>query len=156
MIGGGVSALLVAACATLAAAEAARATDATIIVGTDTRRTLPTEPHLLTGDYSATGIIECGGMRSTGQVTGRGDRVTSAAHAFYDEAGRSRAESGRCIFTVEVGGAKRVVSLTPEAARCGSTSPYSAAGHHDWAVARLAEPIAGLRPYRFGGTPSVG
>ena len=106
------------------------------------------DAKLLAADYRATGVIECGGMRSTGQLTFRADRVTSAAHAFYDEDGRPRAEQGRCVFLITIGGVRRGYTILPDAERCGSTRPFGVPGRHDWAVARLAEPVAGVRPYR--------
>lgn len=106
--------------------------------------------------FGATGMIECGGMRSTGQLTGRGDRVTTAAHALYDDAGRSRAERGACRFTVTIGGVTRTVDIRPDPALCGSTTPYGKAGHHDWAVARLDRPLSGVRPYGLGAPPAIG
>lgn len=106
--------------------------------------------------FAATGMIECGGMRSTGQLTGRGDRVTTAAHALYDDAGRSRAEQGVCRFTVSIGGVRQTVDIRPDPSLCGSTTPYGKAGHHDWAVARLDRPLAGVRPYRLAAPPAIG
>lgn len=103
--------------------------------------------------YAATGVIECGGVRGIGQITGRGDVVTSAAHVFFDESGRSRAESGRCLFRTASG---TEIGLTPDASSCGSSRPYEASGRHDWAVARLERPLEGVRPYRLGGTPRIG
>lgn len=106
--------------------------------------------------FAATGTIECGGMRGVGQVTGRGDVVTSAAHVFFDEAGRSRAESGRCVFLPAAPNASGPIALFPDVRTCGSAAPYAAAGRHDWAVARLARPVAGIRPYRIGAAPRPG
>ncbi|MCW1843233.1 trypsin-like peptidase domain-containing protein [Prosthecomicrobium hirschii] len=134
--------------------------DATVVVGRDTRSSAlpPGEvgKSAFAGSWGATGTIECGGMRSTGQLTGRGDLVTTAAHALYDENGQSRAASGACRFIIAVGGTTRSIALKPDPARCGSTRPYGMAGHHDWAVGRLAEPVTGIRPYRLGLPPSPG
>ncbi len=123
-----------------------------IVVGEDGRHPLGAAASV----HSATGRIECGGVRGVGQVTGRGDTVTSAAHVFFDEAGRSRAEAGRCVFTTTVDGSERTYALAPDREACGSASPYGSAGRHDWAVARLEHPIPGVVPYGIGGPARVG
>lgn len=142
-----------ATAAILLLAPAAHATGRRIVVGEDGRHPLSAAAA---ATYGATGRIECGGVRGIGQVTGRGDTVTSAAHVFFDEAGRSRAEAGRCVFIRAEAAGLRVYELTPDPDACGSTSPYGTAGRHDWAVARLARPIIGVVPYRVGRTPRVG
>ena len=106
--------------------------------------------------FAATGRIECGGVRGVGQITGRADRVTSAAHVFFDEAGRSRAEAGRCVLILGTGVAERTLELVPDASACGSTRPYGAAGHHDWAVARLVGVSGGVVPYEVAANVKAG
>lgn len=101
---------------------------------------------------AATGLVECGGVRATGQLTGRGDQVTSTAHTFFDEAGRER---GACTFTVRAGGELRRFTLG-RVSRSGSNRPYANAGQNDWAVARLDRSIDGIAPYRIGPPPKVG
>ena len=140
------------------AALEARAADRRVVVEVDRRVPLAAGGASAMGPYGATGRIECGGVRGVGQITGRSDRVTSAAHVFFDEAGRSRAEAGRCVLILGPAGAEETIDLVPDAAACGSTSPYAAAGHHDWAVARLARPVRGVAPYAIAagvkpGTP---
>lgn len=100
--------------------------------------------------YAATGLIECGGVRGIGQVTAAADVVTSAAHVFFDEEGRPRADQGRCVFIVDGPGGRQTIPLTPSARLCGSTSPYGLSGRHDWGAARLAHPIAGIKAYELG------
>ncbi len=131
----------------------ARAWERRVVVDHDGRVPLPRSEA---ARYAATGEIRCGGVRGIGQVTGSGDVVTSAAHVFFDESGRSRAARGECVFIVEGPSGRERVALTPDASLCGSTSPYGAAGRHDWAVARLARPIAGIRAYAIGGRVAVG
>lgn len=125
----------------------ARASERLVVVGQDGRVPLDRADA---ARYAATGEIRCGGVRGIGQVTGNGDVVTSAAHVFYDEFGRSRAMSGACVFVVDGPAGREEVPLAPDARLCGSTSPYGTAGRHDWAVARLAHPIAGIRAYEIG------
>jgi len=147
-------ALVVAGTATGGAAERRVVVDRDGRVGARAAAAaLHTSEAELTERYAATGVVECGGVRGIGQITGRGDVVTSAAHVFFDESGRSRAEAGRCLFRAASG---EEVALTPDAARCGSSRPYEAHGRQDWAVARLARPVDGVRPYRLGGVPRIG
>lgn len=100
---------------------------------------------------SGTGTVECGGIRATAQLTGKADTITSAAHTFYDESGRSRAEGGRCVF--RIAGQTYNITLKPY---CGSTTPYAVAGHRDWAVAKLDRPVANARVYPVSGAPARG
>jgi hypothetical protein len=140
------------------------ANDRTVVVGTDNRldgealalrlKGLIADPDKI---FAATGSVECGGVRATGQLTRSGNRVTSAAHTFFDESGRSRALSGVCQFSILVNGQLRTYPITPlTPALSGSTAPYATSGQHDWAVARLEAPVLGVAPYTLGGTPSVG
>jgi len=131
----------------------AQAWERRVVVGHDGRVPLDAAAA---GRYAATGEIRCGGVRGVGQVTGNGDVVTSAAHVFYDEFGRSRALTGACVFVVEGAAGREEVPLAPDARLCGSTSPYGEAGRHDWAVARLAHPIHGIRAYEIGGKVKAG
>lgn len=106
--------------------------------------------------FAATGMVECGGVRGVGQVTAEADVVTSAAHVFFDEAGRPRAEQGRCVFIVDGPDGHRTIPLTPSARLCGSTAPYGLSGRHDWGAARLAHPIPGIRAYELGTAVKAG
>jgi hypothetical protein len=136
----------------LMASGSAEAMDRRVVIETDGRAALSTAGADRGGArFAATGRIECGGVRGVGQITGRADRVTSAAHVFFDEAGRSRAEGGRCVMIFGSGEAERTFDLVPDASTCGSTSPYAAAGHHDWAVARLVGAPRGVAPYDVAG-----
>lgn len=134
-----------------------QAAERRVVIGHDGR--MPLE-RMAAGDlarrYAATGVVECGGMRGIGQVTAKGDVVTSAAHVFFDEAGRPRADQGRCVFIVEGAEGRQSIPLTPDARLCGSTSPYGLSGRHDWAAARLAHPVRGIRPYELGTRVEVG
>lgn len=130
----------------------ASAAERRVVIGHDGR--VPLDQSALKR-YAATGIVECGGVRGIGQVTG-GDVVSSAAHVFFDEEGRSRASRGACVFIADTPEGRRTVPLAPDAKLCGSSSPYGAAGRHDWAMARLARPLSGVRPYEIGGRVGEG
>jgi hypothetical protein len=134
-----------------------------IVIGSDGRMSLATaaaRSHLtaeaLESRHAATGVVECGGMRGIGQLTGRADVVSSAAHVFFDEAGRSRAAAGRCVFRLTTAAGVEEIPLVPDPRACGATDPYAHDGRHDWAFARLVRPAVGVRPYPFGPSPRVG
>lgn len=131
----------------------AAAAERRVVIGHDGR--VPVDPSA-SRRYAATGVVECGGVRGIGQVTGAGDVVSSAAHVFFDEDGRSRASRGACVFIIDGAAGRQRIPLNPDARLCGSTSPYGTAGRHDWAMARLARPIPGVRPYEIGGRVSSG
>jgi hypothetical protein len=123
----------------------------------DARRTLDDfarahdeSPTLLEARYAATGMIRCNGVYSTGQLTLRDDIVTTAAHAFYDPAGRPRGNLSACTFMVEVAGVRHTVPLDAATLVVGTTDPYPLPPSQDWAVVRLAQPIAGVHPYGIG------
>lgn len=130
-----------------------KAEERRVVIGRDGRERLDAREARR---YAATGVVECGGMRGIGQLTGAADVVTSAAHLFFDEAGRPRADHGRCVFVLETPAGRTTVPIVPDARLCGSTSPYGEAGRHDWAAVRLARPVSGVRPYGVGGRPAPG
>ncbi|TBW37988.1 hypothetical protein EYW49_10265 [Siculibacillus lacustris] len=149
--------------AALCLSGSAALADRRVVVGHDGRipeaaaaLRLSTSPDLLAERHAATGVVECGGVRGIGQLTGRADVVTSAAHVFFDESGRSRAERGRCVFILTGAAGRTEVALTPDPRLCGSTSPYGEDARRDWAVAHLARPIPGVVPYAVGASVKVG
>jgi hypothetical protein len=149
--------------AVLVVAPPVGAVERRVVVGTDGRVALAiaaararTTAAAFAARFAATGVVECGGMRGIGQLTGRADRVTSAAHVFFDEQGRSRAERGRCVFRATTPAGPVEIGLVPDPSTCGSTDPYAGDGRHDWAVARLVRPLAGITPYAPAGAPRIG
>jgi hypothetical protein len=142
-----------AACLMTMAAGAARAVTFT----SDARFTLDDfarahgeSPALYEARYAATGMVVCNGVYSTGQLTLRNDIVTTAAHAFYDPAGRPRGDLAACTFVLRVGGVRRSIRLAISTLTVGTTDPYPLPPSQDWAVVRLAAPVADVRPYRLG------
>jgi hypothetical protein len=71
----------------------------------------------------------------------RRDIIVTAAHVLFGAGGH-----GDCVFTPHMGSGE---SIPIEAAtiRAGSRSPLSQAATSDWAVARLASPVAAATPY---------
>lgn len=96
-------------------------------------------------DHRASGLIECGNAHGAGQLTLTDDVITTAAHVFYDENGMPRAKS--CDFVVTVSGHDIRVPVKMTSIVAGSTNPYDVAVPHDWAVARLTQPVSGVKPY---------
>jgi hypothetical protein len=102
---------------------------------------------VLRRDYAASGIVRCGLAHGAGQLTLSNDVITTAAHVFFDESGKPRAES--CRFEVMRGDATVSVSVNMKSIVAGSRNPYAIAAVHDWAVARLDMPIADATPYQI-------
>jgi hypothetical protein len=106
--------------------------------------------------YAATGMIVCEGVYSTAQLTVRNDVVTTAAHAFFDENGKTRGDLDACVFTVSVEGRPMKVPLDVASMKVGSRNPYAESPVFDWAVVRLAQPVPAARPYHIGPSASLG
>lgn len=95
--------------------------------------------------HTASGLIRCGNAHGAGQLTLSDDVVTTAAHVFYDENGQPRART--CTFSVVEDGHDVQVPIDLSSILAGSTRPYDVEVAHDWAVARLAHALVGVRPY---------
>jgi hypothetical protein len=117
------------------------------------RRVAPGNGKSRTGArVGASGLIRCAGAVGTAQLTLRNDVITTAAHVLIGNDGQPR---GACTFQSTAGGAP--VTIDPRSISAGSRAPMSEPATRDWAVAKLARPIAGATPYRLapaGATPS--
>jgi hypothetical protein len=123
-----------------------------VVFGKDSRRSVEdfaTEQKLdvteLRQKVAPSGLIECGVAHGAGQLTLANNVVTTAAHVFFDEKGVLRAKT--CNFTIEMDGKRVSVPVDLGSIVAGSTNPYAIAAVHDWAVARLTQPIDGVKPY---------
>ncbi len=123
-----------------------------VVFGHDARRSPSSfaaehglDPAATVRDHAASGLIQCGDAHGAGQLTLADDVVTTAAHVFYDENGFARA--GTCSFDLTVEGREVHVPIDVANVVAGSTKPYDVDPAHDWAVARLATPVAGVKPY---------
>ena len=105
--------------------------------------------------HAASGIIQCGGARGAGQLTLSANVVTTAAHVFFDKAGRLRADGAHCVFIAEAGGQEIATAIDVDSIRAGSRAPYAESPVHDWAVARLKRPLREAVPYALG-APAAG
>ena len=103
----------------------------------------------VTRSHAASGLIQCGNAHGAGQLTLADDVVTTAAHVFFDENGLPRATS--CNFDVMINGRDMHVPIDLGSIVAGSTNPYNVAPADDWAVARLARPMHGVKPYGLAG-----
>ena len=130
-----------------------------VVFGKDSRRTIEdfaaeqkTDATALKRSFAASGLIECGVAHGAGQLTLATNVVTTAAHVFYDERGKLRANT--CNFTIEVEGKKVSVPVDLKSIVAGSTNPYAIAAVHDWAVAKLTQPVENVTPYLLADSPA--
>lgn len=137
-----------------------------VIVGDDDRKTFEDyaaargfDTSSLQKRFAASGWLLCFSRRkggdvavaaATAQLVGRADIIATASHTFLDtQTGRVDVSIGQCGFLIWAQGrivARKIVasSLTMPGER--ATLPSRRFGN-DWAVMRLDEPVAGVRPY---------
>ena len=113
------------------------------------------DAEALKRQHAASGLIRCGNARGAGQLTLATYVVTTAAHVFYDEQGRLRADSRNCVFLAEAGGQQITTAIDVGSIVAGTHTPYVTGAVHDWAVARLLRPLREATPYALG-APSPG
>ena len=101
----------------------------------------------LRGRYGSSGLIRCGEVVGSGQLTLRNDLITTAAHVFYDNAGHLRSTS--CTFEPIFSSGGRPVVIDPTSIKAGSVSPYDEPATRDWAIAQLTAPIQDATPYQL-------
>jgi hypothetical protein len=99
-------------------------------------------PHGYRERYGATGLVRCGTAIGTAQLTLRADLITTAAHVLIGSDGRPH--TGACTFEPVMG---TQVAIDTGSIRTGSRKPLAEPATRDWAVARLARPVVGARPY---------
>jgi len=105
------------------------------------------DPETVRRATSASGLVTCGAAHGAGQLTLANNVITTAAHVFFDEVGRSRARSGQCQFLVVVGHEIVMTMIDVRSIEVGAHDPYSQSPSRDWAVARLLRPVDGIAPY---------
>jgi hypothetical protein len=94
--------------------------------------------------FAATGLVRCGSAVGTAQLTLRNDMITTAAHVLIGADGKPRRG---CRFESNLG---VTVAVDVSTLRAGARRPLAEPATRDWAVARLAAPVAGATPYRLG------
>lgn len=96
--------------------------------------------------FSPTGILECGGAFSTAQLTGANNVITTASHTFFspDCSQRWDDDPNWCTFQLEN---HKPVKLDFKSLIANCHRP----SRNDWAVVKLAEPIAGAKFYELPG-----
>lgn len=97
--------------------------------------------------HSASGLVACGDAHGAGQLTLATDVITTAAHVFFDEQGRRRADV--CYFVAEIDGERSRVPIDMTSIVAGTVQPYAVKAVHDWAVARLTRPLEAATPYEL-------
>ncbi len=105
--------------------------------------------------YAATGIIVCGNMQASAQLTGASNIITTSAHVFEDEKTCTVvATPSKCVFKISAG-TKLLNHKVAARVATGFTCPNNAeikAGD-DWAIVRLEKSVQGVTPYKL---PSEG
>jgi hypothetical protein len=99
-------------------------------------------PEGLREEVGATGLVRCGAASGTGQLTMRGDVITTAAHVLIDEGGRRRVG---CVFEPMMGSGP--IPIDYGSIRTGSDAPLTQPATRDWAVAKLVAPVPNTTPY---------
>jgi hypothetical protein len=94
--------------------------------------------------FGATGLVRCGSAVGTAQLTLRNDLITTAAHVLIGPDGAPRRG---CRFEPKLGAS--AVAIDMASLKAGSRRPLAEPATRDWAVARLAAPVAGAVPYRL-------
>jgi len=102
--------------------------------------------------YGASGLVRCGTAIGTGQLTVANDVITTAAHVFIAAGGTLR--SSFCTFE-PAGAPDKSIAIDLRSMITGSSTPMDDRTTLDWAVARLAEPLEGVTPYKLGMTPEI-
>ena len=105
--------------------------------------------------FGATGIVRCGQAVGTGQLVGSNNVVVTAAHVLFAPGGHSRAEGTSCTFEIDAAGKRQVIELKLETVQSGCKEPYAEPAIRDWAVAALAAPVIGVRPYTLAAPMAV-
>jgi hypothetical protein len=93
------------------------------------------------GAFPATGHVRCAGGSGTAQLVGSTQVIVTAGHVLIGRGG------GGCSISFVMNGAKVSVPIDLSQMRVGAGDPMSAPAAQDWAVARLARPIPGVRPF---------
>lgn len=115
-------------------------------------RSIGMSPEAVEVRFGATGVVRCGGATGTGQLVGANNVLVTASHVLFSASGKPR---DACRFEIEVGGRQVSVPVKTAQATCGSKEPYAQSAVKDWAVAPLAEPVPGVRPYRLASSMNV-
>jgi hypothetical protein len=97
----------------------------------------------------ATGLVRCGNRVGTAQLVLRRDVIVTAAHVLFGSSG----EHGDCVFLPRMGSGQPI-AIDTATIKAGSRTPLSEAATRDWAVARLAAPVATATPYVLGAQTS--
>ena len=105
--------------------------------------------------FGATGLVRCGQAVGTGQLVGASNVVVTAAHVLFAPGGHSRGEGAACTFEIDAGGRRQVVELKLDTVQSGCKEPYAEPAIRDWAVAALAAPVVGVRPYTLAAAMNV-
>ncbi len=99
------------------------------------------------GVFPAAGHVSCAGGVGAAQLIGSGQVIVTAGHVLIGRGG----VGANCRFTIMVDGALRSIPIDMKRVRSGSARPLDAPAAQDWAVARLEQPVQGVRPFTTAG-----
>jgi hypothetical protein len=99
------------------------------------------------GAFPATGFVRCAGGTGTAQLVGSAQVIVTAGHVLIGRGGKGQG----CTVTFGTATGNRSVDIDMSQLRSGAANPLSAPANQDWAVARLMEPVPGVRPLSTGG-----
>lgn len=101
----------------------------------------------VTARFGATGLVRCGSAVGTGQLVGANNVLVTAAHVLFAPGGEPRGRGAACTFEITAAGKRLKIPVDVDKVVCGAREPYSQPAVKDWAVAPLASPVKGVRPY---------
>ena len=100
-------------------------------------------------EFRATGVLNCAGLTSTAQLTGKSNVLTAAAHSFFG-LNCTRVMPPSCFFVLE----DELFAPRYYVDYVVSGCPQIAPGN-DWAVVKLQTGVPRLRPYDYPATDPV-
>jgi hypothetical protein len=99
------------------------------------------------GAFPATGLVRCAGGTGTAQLVGSAQVIVTAGHVLIGRGGKGQG----CSVTFGTAAGNRQIEIDMSQLRSGTANPLSAPAAQDWAVARLMEPVSGVRPFSTAG-----
>jgi hypothetical protein len=99
------------------------------------------------GAFPAIGYVTCAGGNGTALLVGSAQVIVTAGHVLIGRSGPGQ----NCTVTFATGTGQRQVRIDMSRVKSGAADPLSAPAHRDWAVARLAQSVDGVRPFSTAG-----
>lgn len=107
------------------------------------------------GMFAATGVIMCGPVSATVQLTGKKNMVTTVSHAFYRVRDCRFFEPTNCTVKFPLSGSDRLYKIKSNTFESGGcTAPFKIKNKQDWAVFELTTEVEGVTPYDVPEAPN--